>query len=118
MHKLIEYVCEELEELENKVERSGELSMAETQYMDTLAHAKKNLLKGEKMMEEGGYSHGYSMARKRDAMGRYSREPMMPMHSYDHEAKALIDSIHRMMNDLPEDARHDAQKFVKKLESM
>ena len=58
MHKLIEYVCDELDELEHKAEKDGKLSMAEVQYMDTLAHTKKNLLKADEMMEEGGYSMG------------------------------------------------------------
>ena len=88
MHKLIDFVCDELEDLERKVERGGKLSMQEVQYMDTLAHTKKNLLKSEEMME-GGYSMErypydsriYSMARmgrgrgsnaNRDSMGRYS----------------------------------------------
>lgn len=68
MHKLIEYICDELEDLEHKIDKGAKLSMQEVQYMDTLAHAKKNLLKGEEMMEE---DEGYSMAR-----GRYSREGM------------------------------------------
>ena len=91
MHKLIDFVCEELEDLERKVERGGKLSMTEVQYMDILAHTKKNLLKSEEMMEEGGYSmdnyaysregRRYSNARmgrgrgsnaSRDSMGRYS----------------------------------------------
>lgn len=94
MHKLIEFICDELDDLERKAERGGKLSMTEVQYMDTLAHAKKNLLKSEEMMD-GGYSmdrysrDGYSMysrdgeyseARgrgrnaRRDSMGRYSRD--------------------------------------------
>ena len=92
MHKLIDFVCDELEDLERKVERGGKLSMQEVQYMDTLAHTKKNLLKSEEMMEEGGYSmdRDYAYAREgrmysnarmgrgrgsnamRDSMGRYS----------------------------------------------
>lgn len=92
MHKLIEFICDELDDLERKAERGGKLSMTEVQYMDTLAHAKKNLLKSEEMMDGGysmdGYSRnrysrdgrGYSEARgrgryaKRDSMGRYSRD--------------------------------------------
>ena len=92
MHKLIDFVCGELEDLERKVDRGGKLSMQEVQYMDTLANTKKNLLKSEEMMEEGGYSMDgdyayaregrmYSNARMgrgrgsdamRDSMGRYS----------------------------------------------
>ena len=101
MHKLIEYICDELEELERKAEKDGKLSMTEVQYMDTLAHAKKNLLKSEEMMEDeeysmaggsyvyardgrGGnrgdgrlntsYARGRGSNARRDSMGRYSRE--------------------------------------------
>lgn len=99
MHKLYEYVCDELKSLEKKAER-GNLSMQEVQYADTLAHLKKNLMKADEMMEDeyGEYSMAYypmtsyaeegggrgnrggSYARgrggnvRRDNMGRYSRE--------------------------------------------
>ena len=144
MHKLVEYICDELEELERKAEKEGKLSMAEVQYMDTLAHAKKNLLKGEEMMEESEYSmdgnmpYNMSMARgrgrnaKRDAMGRYSseygqggrgnrggqsyRDMSYGRMSYDDGMKEMVDSIYNIMDDLPEDAKRDAQKLVKKIE--
>lgn len=88
MHKLMEYICDELEQLERKADKEGKLSMAEIQYMDTLLHAKKNLLTAEAMSgeEDEEYSNagGYSYARgggrgrgnnaRRDSMGRYSRE--------------------------------------------
>lgn len=90
MHKLIEYICDELEELERKVEKGTKLSMQEIQYMDTLAHAKKNILKSDEMMEEdysmadgsyardgrmrgGSYARGRGSNARRDSMGRYSR---------------------------------------------
>ena len=61
MHKLIEYVCDELEEIERKVGKGQKLSMQEIQYADTLAHMKKNLLKAEEMSDKEGYSSmGYS----------------------------------------------------------
>lgn len=71
MHKLIEYICDELEELERKADKEGKLSMAEIQYGDMLAHFKKNLLKGEEMygeeemysMDGGSYEGGRSYAR-------------------------------------------------------
>lgn len=56
MHKLMEYICSELEELERKADKDGKLSMAEIQYGDTLAHMKKNLLKADEMWEDGEYS--------------------------------------------------------------
>lgn len=98
MHKLYEYVCDELKSLEKKAER-GNLSMQEVQYADTLAHLKKNLMKADEMIEDeygeysmayypmtsyaeegGGRGRGGSYARsrggnaRRDSMGRYSRE--------------------------------------------
>lgn len=101
MHKLMEYVCDELMELEKKVAKEGQLSMQDVQLMDTLTHTKKNLMKCEEMEEQrysggsygggssrGGSSRGgsygtgsYGMAydggsyaRARDRMGRYSSE--------------------------------------------
>ena len=45
MHKLMEYVCNELEELESKADKEGKLSAAEIEYADKLTHIKKNLLR-------------------------------------------------------------------------
>lgn len=60
MHKLYEYVCDELKDLEKKAEK-GNLSLQEVQYADTLAHLKKNLMKADEMMEDefGEYSMSY-----------------------------------------------------------
>lgn len=88
MHKLIEYVCDELEELEEKVGKGSKLSMSEIEYADKLAHMKKNLLKGEEMMDEdysgeyrmdgrsyrGGYSRARGRSARRDSRGRYSSD--------------------------------------------
>lgn len=51
MHKLIEYVCEELESLEKKAAK-GSMSAAEIEYADKLASLKKNLLKGDMLYDE------------------------------------------------------------------
>lgn len=84
MHKLIDYICDELDDLEQKAEH-GKLTMAEVEYGDMLAHFKKNLLTADAMMGEDEYSYSYayddgmSMARgrgrnaRRDSRGRYSR---------------------------------------------
>lgn len=114
MHKLIDYVCDELETLEKKAEK-GNLSMSEVEYADKLAHLKKNLLKGEEMME--GYSgdmypdsknysnaRNYSGARRysrargrgsnarRDSMGRYSGEYSMDSEEFRGELEELMQS--------------------------
>ena len=62
MHKLLEYICDELEKLEKKAD-NDKLSMSEIQYGDTLAHFKKNLLTSEAMMDE--YDDGSSHSARR-----------------------------------------------------
>lgn len=112
MHKLMEYICDEIDELERKAE-GGKLSMAEIQYLDTLAHTKKNLLKADEMYEEGEYSmDGMSYARgrrgnvRRDSMGRYSRDE-----------SGMIHKLRTMMDDAPDDrTRMEFQRFIQKLE--
>lgn len=91
MDKLMEYICEELEQLEKKAGKDGKLSMAEIEYLDKLTHIKKNILKSEEMWEEseysedggsyakgrnymigGSYARGRGSNARRDSMGRYS----------------------------------------------
>lgn len=81
MHKLYEYICDELKDLEKKAEK-GNLSMQEIQYADTLAHLKKNLMKADEMMEDefGEYSMAYypmtSYAEEGGGKGTYSARMM------------------------------------------
>ena len=137
MHKLIDYICDELEELERKADKDGKLSMAEVQYMDTLAHAKKNLLKAEEMSEDGysnrgysrgryymdGYDDGHSYARgrrgnvRRDSMGRYSRGGRYDGYSMANDE--MISELRNLMNDAPDEhTRKEFEKFISKIESM
>ena len=141
MHKLMEFICDELEELERKAEKDGKLSMAEIQYVDTLAHAKKNLLKADEMWEEseysmdggrsyargkrsmrsgnsyryegeGSYARGRGRNAKRDAMGRYSR-------GYSMAGDDMIDELRDLMQDAPdEQTRMEFQRFISKIEKM
>lgn len=105
MHKLLDYICSELEDLESKADRDGSLTMSEIQYADTLLHMKKNLLKSEEMSDD--YSSRSYRGRKRDARGRYSaREDM-------------TDQIREMMKDAPdEQTRQEFSRFISKLERM
>ena len=140
MDKLINFVCDELEELERKVSKDGKLSMAEVQYMDTLAHTKKNLLKGEEMSEEGysgmmypryygedrmdgssyrdgrSYGDGRSYARgrnaRRDSMGRYSR-------GYSMANEDMIEELHDLMEKAPDEmTKKEFKRFIDKIETM
>lgn len=144
MHKLIDFVCDELEDIEQKAAK-GELSISDVQYADTLAHLKKNLLKSEEMMEEfdegyssemrpmdgsmrggsyrGGsyrYDGGMSYARgrgiraKRDSMGRYSSE-----RGYSRDAADMTAELQEMMDD-PKYApvKHDIERLMRKVDQM
>lgn len=91
MHKLINFLCEELEDLERKAEKDGKLSMAEVEYGDKLAHFKKNLMKAEEM-EGDGSSYGYgsyarNMNRRYPRMDGYSRMDRYSMASENFSAE-------------------------------
>lgn len=128
MHKLVDYICDELEQLERKVDKGGKLSSQELQYMDTLAHAKKNLLTGDAMMNpdeysydgynrsmRGDYSYGRGRNARRDSMGRYSS------YNYSHDdAKSEIMDTLRDVSESTNDAKmkrmiqnwmHDAENM-------
>lgn len=119
MHKLIEYVCDELEELERKSDK-GKLSMAEVQYADMLAHLKKNLLKGEEMMEEDEYSNesgsyarggrGRGRNARRDSMGRYSSRRSYEDGSMRDDRGRSYDGYSR------DDAREDIKMELREME--
>lgn len=140
MDKLIKFVCDELDDLERKVSKDGKLSMAEVEYMDKLAHTKKNLLKADEMSEEGysgmmypryygddrmdgrsyrdgrSYNDGRSYARgrnaRRDSMGRYSR-------GYSMANDDMVDELHELMEKAPDEmTKREFKKFIDKIETM
>lgn len=141
MHKLMEYICDELDELERKADKDGKLSMAEMQYVDMLAHAKKSLLTADAMEEEGysmdgsydgnyegmsnrsyarrgGRNTGRSYARgrrnvRRDAMGRYSGD------GYSMDSEEMVEQLRDMMKDAPDErTRQEFHKFIQKIEAI
>lgn len=140
MHKLMEYICDEMSDLERKAEKDGKLSVAEVQYLDTLAHTKKNLLKADEMSEEGysgmmypryygddrsdgrsyrdgrSYNDGRSYARgrnaRRDSMGRYSR-------GYSMANEDMMDELRELMEKAPDEmTKREFRKFIDKIETM
>lgn len=108
MHELKEKLCDELEE----IARKGELGAGDLEIVHKLTDTIKNLDKIE-MLEDGGYSQagdweiegraynrGNSYARrKRDSMGRYSREGRGGRGGYSrHDAKeAMMDQMEDLM---------------------
>lgn len=134
MHKLCEYIDEELMELERKVGKGQKLSASELEYGDKLAHWKKSLLTNEAMEGEGEYSGydgrsyarndmgrgrdnsymmgSYARGRRRDSMGRYSSE------GYS-RADDMVMELHRLMEDAPDEkTRQEFKRFINKIESM
>lgn len=148
MHKLMEYVCDELEELERKAGKEGKLSMAETEYANMLTNMKKNLLKTDEMMGEGefsmaggsyrgsyarggrsnarngrsnrgSYEGSYDYARGR---GRNANRDAMGRYSsdgYSMDAEDMVEQLRDMMEDAPDEVtRKEFEKFIRKMEQM
>lgn len=142
MHKLMEYICDEMEELERKADKDGKLSMAEIQYLDMLAHTKKNLLKADEMMEESEYSmeggsyRSNARGRGRSNEGSYrsyrsnegggSNEGSMARRSSRRSyrgntsrADDMIEELRELMEEAPDDrTRQEFQRFITKMEQM
>ena len=133
MHKIYEYLCDELKSLEKKVEGGQGLSMNELEYLDKLTETKKNLLKIE-MLEEGSeysnamggkyypmgdgmggsyrgsYARGRGRNAKRDAMGRYSSM------GYSRAEDEFMDDLEELMRKAPDDAKR--QKIQHLIDNM
>jgi len=133
MHKLMEYVCDELDELEKKADK-GKLSMSEIEYADKLAHLKKNLLRSEELMDDGysgenysgRYDSGMSYARgrgsnaKRDSRGRYSsdRYSRYSRNEYAMDDDSMIQELRNLMDEAPEHKKQKFQRFISEMEQM
>lgn len=111
---MLDYVCRELEDLENSLKKQGGLTPSDMQKVDMLSRIKKNLLKAEEMTGSGDEESmrsvrsmrsyegamrpvsdrdGYS-ERNRDRMGRYSRADG----GYSgHSSEELLDAIEKML---------------------
>ncbi len=146
MHKLIDYICDELDDLERKAGSGEKLSVAEIEYMSLLAESKKDLLKGEELMDGGysgrGYSRrGYSRREGREGRegrmyydgrsyegrsyergrGGSSRRGSMGRYSneYSMDTDSMISELSEMMNEAPDErTRKEIQKLIDKIEMM
>lgn len=123
MHKLIEFICEELEDLEKKTDK-GKLSMQDMQYADLLAHLKKNLLTSEAMSEsESEYSREYSREgsnrgsyrRGRDSMGRYTSRDSSYESSYRGSNSRGKDDLEEQIRGLDEESREMVRGWLKQM---
>ena len=135
MYELKEKLCDELEE----IARKGDFSAGDLEAVHKLTDTIKNLDKIE-MLEDGGYSQagdweiegraynrGNSYARrKRDSMGRYSRDGRMMhggyrdgrMYSRAEAKEDIMDQIQDMMGDADEKEKTILRRAMTELEKV
>ena len=132
MHKLMDYVCSEVDTLESKVEKEGGLTKQDLQYLDMLMHTKKDMLTAEKM--EGEYSNDDGVYSRRSYRGSYAdgsyddgsyrdersyargrmrapRDSMGRYVGYSREAEdkaiEILDDLRGIVRELPNDAKFE-----------
>ena len=131
MHELKEKLCDELEE----IARKGELGAGDLEIVHKLTDTIKNLDKIEMLEEDGGYSQagdweiegraynrGNSYTRrKRDSMGRYSRDGrMIPdrMYSRADAKEDMMDQMEDLMSQAGSEREREAiRRCMKQLEN-
>lgn len=128
LYELKEMLCKKLEEYGRK----GEITASTLDVIDKLAHSVKNIGKVIEMDEEseysGNYDGGRSYARGGNSMrgngggGRsYARGRNAQRDSrgrYSGDIREMAMSLGEMMGDLPDELKGDAERFMRKLDSM
>lgn len=132
-HDLKDMLCRELDE----ITRKGELTAGSLDTVDKLTHSIKSLetiiAMNEAQDGESGYypymggyrsyedgmrdsRRGRSGARRRDAMGRYSRENRG--YSRADAREDMIEDLRELMNEAPDETtKKHYQKFIRELEN-
>ena len=127
MHELMNYVCDELSELEKKASKGGKLTMAEIDYADKLAHLKKNLLRADELMDEGYSSAGYYPGRvysgsytRRDSRGRYASDSdyRYSRDGYAMDDESIVQELKELMHRAPDNKKQRFQRFISEMEQM
>ncbi len=148
MHKVYEYLCDELKALEKKAESGQKLSMAELEYLNKLTETKKNLLKIEMLEEDSEYSNAMGGSYARGGRGRsntsytYSMDDGMDMRGgsyarrrggrrgganqygsyaggYSRAEDDFIMDLKELMEDAPDEhKRQKIQRLINEMEQM
>lgn len=115
MHELKEKLCEELEE----IARKGDLGAGDLEIVHKLTDTIKNIDKIETLEEDDGYSRAGNWeadmrgtyargssyrGRKRDSMGRYSRDGRYSRHA----SPDMMDKLQTMMDNASTERERDA----------
>ena len=132
MHELKEKLCDELEE----IARKGEFSAGDLEAVHKLTDTIKNIEKISMLEEDGGYSQGgdweiegraYNRGnsyarRKRDSMGRYSRDgrygPTTRMYSRAEAKDDMMAKLEDMMGSANDQERAILRQAMDKLEKV
>ena len=118
LERVRDMLCDELDEIAEK----GELTAGSLDVIDKLTHSIKSI-DTILAMHDAGYSNGYmprygvyyeprtgvSYGRKRDSMGRYSR---------DGHVDALIGDMREMLPDLPAEKQREVQRIIGEMERL
>ena len=115
MHELMELKEKLIRELE-EYSQNGKFSKEDVETIKYMASAVDhlcNILEGTEYSSRGmSYARGRGRNARRDSMGRYSNE-----YSRTDGVEELVDNVRSMMQDLPQNLRQDAQRFIQKLEN-
>lgn len=121
MEELRDMLCEELE----KLTKAGNLSAGSLDAVDKLTHSIKSI-DTILAMEDAGYSNDYvdrySGARRRDSMGRYSRDGYSyadrrgGRYSRDDYAAELKKELEDLKMNADDEHKHMISKWIKQLE--
>ena len=115
LEALCDVLSDKITEKTRKIKNSG-MSDGDLETIDKLTHSLASVKKIMAFMEDDGYSGNWpdgsyrgmyrgSYARKRDSMGRYSRND-------------LADKMRELMMDAPDDrTRQEMQRMIEKLEA-
>ena len=119
MHKIREMLMKEVEPFEKK----SQMSMSDLDKLEKMTNIIKNTYKIE-MYEDGGYSEdghymgegriygtSYAGRRKRDSMGRYSRDGERSYGGYSYKDKDdMLEHLHEMMGEASTTKEREAIK--------
>lgn len=131
MNAILDYICDEIDEIEQKIQKEGKLSMAEVEYLDKLEHIKKDVLTSEAMMD-GGYSNdgsydGYNgngggMTGGSYARGNYGRRGGRMYggrrYSRDEAKDEVMRHLEKAMNGASGEQRKIIQEAVEELKNL
>ena len=121
LYDLKDKLCKELEEYGKK----GDLSAGSLDVVDKLAHTIKNLDKIIEVYEDEDYSNyggsydyrGRSYARRRDSMGRYSRDGY-PRDGYSRTGD-IAEKLRALANEAPDErSRKEIHDLISRMEMM